>query len=137
MSSLTSFFPNIRMKNYCTTFVSTIVTISWLNDGLLKVFAGLLLVLQQVSWNNFWTTCERFLGEFGSDDSALLMDLVWVLVVLYAGDVIVVLAAFFRFWYRVCRSLSFSRIKSRFYCLFNLRHLDSFLVLLVFANTSP
>ena len=103
----------------CHLQLSTIVTISWLNDELPKVFDGLLLVLQQVSSNNFWSTCECFLGEFGSVDSALRMALIRILVVLYAGDVIVVLPAFLCSRYRFCRSLSFSRIKSRFSCLFN------------------
>ena len=143
MSSLTSFFPNISTNNNCITFAGSLSwnvivfikilfwiekMISWLNNGLLiiKVFTGLLLRLQQVSSNNFWTTYASFLHEFGSDNSALYMALVRVLIVLYAGDVIVVLPAFFHSWYRFCYSLSFSQTESRFSCLFNLRHLDSF-----------
>ena len=84
--------------------------ISWLIDGppIIKVFAGLLLRLQQVSSNNFWTTCASFLHEFGSDDSALYMALVRVLVVLYAGDGIVVLPTFFHSWYHFCYSVFLS-----------------------------
>ena len=100
--------------------------IFWLNDGLPKVFAGLLLVLQRVSSNNCWTTSAHFLGEFGSDDSALRMALVRVLVVLYTGDVVLVLPAFFRSYYHSFCSLSFSLIESRFSYLFNLWRFDHF-----------
>ena len=91
---------------------------SWLNNDLSKVFAGLLLVQEQVSSNNFRTNCDRSLGEFGSDASALRMALVRVLVVLFAGDVIV-LPSFFRSWYRFCRALSFCLLSNRDFLTFS------------------
>ena len=56
----------------------------------------------------------------------LHMALVRVLVALYAGDVIVVLAVLFCSQYHFCCSLPFSCIESIFSCLFNLWSLDSF-----------